>query len=417
MLMKKVILRNFNHESRTIEQLDVFVHDDDSLILIPSLYCLFLLYHLSHYKQIDIKLKNGTNQTQLVKADISEGTAEQYISHLDRFLRYLHKSDQENPDRNWLMLNHNLPADIINHYINDIFIEQEKSSSTAAAMCVSALTSYYNYLLKVNLTKSYRSLSIWAGNKTIAQKNTKRREGVKYLPQSTRNALLRQCTNLRDKIILRCGAELGTRTKEVPGFYLKDFEYGQKTRKGLLTLFDEMDDNPDKTVFEYYLPGINSKGKPGKGGMSRKLYIEAELLQAMQEYYQQERPNSEHNTFFLKVDKRGYGEPIPNNQASSIFKKMKDKLLLMQEQDNSLTYKIHEDHVFHIMRHSFGTDKFYQIANDVGCAIDAITASSTVMIQIAELLGHSLEGKDKGFKVTRSYIRSTREKMTMEGQK
>ena len=96
---------------------------------------------------------------------------------------------------------------------------------------------------------------------------------------------------------------------------------------------------------------------------------------------------------------------------------MKDKLLLMQEQDNSLTYKIHEDHVFHIMRHSFGTDKFYQIANDVGCAIDAITASSTVMIQIAELLGHSLEGKDKGFKVTRSYIRSTREKMTMEGQK
>ena len=86
----------------------------------------------------------------------------------------------------------------------------------------------------------------------------------------------------------------------------------------------------------------------------------------------------------------------------------------MQQQDNSLTYKIHKDHVFHIMRHSFGTDKFYEFAKDVGCAIDAITASSSVMIQVAELLGHSLGGKDKGLKVTRGYIRSTREKMTME---
>jgi integrase len=414
--MKKVILKNFKHKSRTIEKLDVFVHDDDSLILIPSLYSLFLLYHLSHYKQIDIELENGTNQTKLVKCDISEATAEQYISHLDRFLRYLHKSDQEKPNQNWLMLNHNLLEDIINHYINDIFIEQEKGSRTAATMCVSALTSYYNYLTKVGLTR-YKSLSIWAGNKDTAQKNTKRREAIKYIPQSTRNALLRQCTNLRDKLILRCGAEVGTRTKEVPGFYLKDFEYGQKTRKGLLTLFNEMEDNPDKTVFEYYLPGKNSKGKPGKGGESRTLYIEVELLQEMQDYYLEERPESEYNTFFLKVDKSTYAEPIPDTQASSIFKQMKNKLLLMQEQDNSLTYKIHIDHVYHIMRHSFGTDKFYQIAKDVGCAIDSITASSTVMIQIAELMGHSLEGKDKGFKVTRGYIRSTKQKMTMEGLK
>jgi len=411
--MKKVILQNFKHESRTIEKLDIFVHDDDSLLIIPSLYCVFLLYHLSHYEQIDIKLKNGTNQTRLVKKGISEDTAGQYISHLDRFLRYLHQSDQENPDQNWLMLNHNLPPEIINHYINEIFIEQEKGSSTAAAMCVSALTSYYNYLTKVGLTR-YKSLRILPGNKTTAQKNTKRRKAIKYIPQSTRNGLIRQCTNLRDKLILRCGAELGTRTKEVAGLYLKDFEYGQETRKGLLTLFNEMDDNPDETVFTYFLPGKNSKGKPGKGGMSRNLYIEVDLLQKMQEYYQQERPNSEHNTFFLKVDKRGYGEPIPNNHASNIFRKMKNKLLQMQEQDNSLTYKIHKDHVFHIMRHSFGTDKFYEYCKDTGNEIDAITASSAVMIQIAELMGHSLGGKDNGLKVTRSYIRSAKEKMTME---
>ena len=43
--MKKVILKNFKHESRTIEQLDVFVHDDDSLILLPSLYSLFLSFN------------------------------------------------------------------------------------------------------------------------------------------------------------------------------------------------------------------------------------------------------------------------------------------------------------------------------------------------------------------------------------
>jgi len=415
--MKKVILKNFKHESRTIEQLDVFVHDDDSLILLPSLYSLFLYYHLSHYKQIDKKLKNGKNQTQLVQKDISEVTAEQYVSHLDRFLRYLHQSDQEKPNQNWLMLNHNLPPDIINFYINDIFIERDKGSSTAATQCVSALTSYYNYLVKVGLTQTYKSLRILPGNKAIAQQNTKRRKAIKYIPQSTRNALIRQCTNLRDKLILRCGAEIGTRAKEVTGFYLKDFEYGQKTRKGLLTLFNEMDDNPDETVFTYYLPGKNSKGKPGKGGESRDLYIEVDLLKKMQDYYLQERPNSECNTFFLKVDTRGYGEPIPNNQASNVFRKMKNKLLKMQEQDNSLTYKIEEDHVYHIMRHSFGTDKFYEYSLDTGTEIDAITASSSVMIQIAELMGHSLAGKDKGLKVTQDYIRSTRQKMTMEGLK
>jgi integrase len=411
--MKKVILKNFKHESRIIEQLDVFVHDDDSLFIVPSFYSLFLIYHLRHFKQVDKKLKSGKNQTQLVESDISDVTALQYISHLDRFLRFLRQSDHENPGQNWLMLNHNLPADIINHYINEIFITLEKGSGTAATQCVSALTSYYNYLTKVGLT-TYKSLRILPGYKATAQKNTKRREAIKYLPQSTRNALYRQCTSIRDKLILRCGAELGTRSKEVTGLYLNDFEYGQVTRKGLLSLFNEMEANPDKTVFTYYLPGNASKAKPGKGGLSRNLNIEVGLLEQMQAYYQQERPNSTHNTFFLKVDKRGYGEPISERQASTTFADAKNKLLQVQEQEGSLTYKIHNDHVFHVMRHSFGTDKFYEFTKDVGCQIDAITANSAVMIQIAELMGHSLEGKDKGLKVTRSYIRSTREKMTME---
>jgi integrase len=412
--MKKVILRNFKHEYRTIEQLDIFVHDDDSLIILPSFYSLFLVSHLTLYKQVDKKLKSGENQTQLLQIDISEVTALQYISHLDRFLRYLHQSDQENQGQNWLMLNHNLPPEIINHYINEIFITQERGSRTAAQQCVSALSSYYNYLTKVGLT-SYKSLSIDPGNKDIAQKNGKRRESIKYLAQSTRNALYRQCTSIRNRLILRCGAELGTRAKEVTGLYLNDFEYGQETRQGLLSLFNEMDANPDETVFEYYLPGTNSKAKPGKGGLSRKLYIEVDLLHEMQEYYQQERPsNSEYNTFFLKIDKRSYGEPISERQASSTFRQVKNTLLQIQEQDSSLTYKIHKDHVYHIMRHSFGTDKFYQYAKDTGCGIDAITANSAVMIQIAELMGHSLSGNDKGLKVTRGYIRSTREKMTME---
>jgi len=65
--MKKVILKNFKHGSRTIEKLDVFVADDDCLILIPSFYSLQLYYHLKHYIQIDKKLKNGINQTQLIE--------------------------------------------------------------------------------------------------------------------------------------------------------------------------------------------------------------------------------------------------------------------------------------------------------------------------------------------------------------
>jgi len=411
--MKKIIVKNYKHKSRTIEQLHVFVHEDDSLFIIPSFYCLFLLYHLSHYKQVDEKAKNGTNKTSLIKTDISEVTASQYISHLDRFLRYLHYSDQENPGQNWLMKNHSLSPDIINHYINDILILQEEAGSSSATQCVAALSSYYNYLTKIGLS-TYKSLSILAGNKSLVQKQTKRREAVKYLPQSTRNALIRQCTNQRDKLILRCGAELGTRRKEAPGFYLKDFEYGKETRKGLLTLFDEMKDDPKKTVFTYFLPGINSKGKPGKGGMSRELFIPVDLLEKLQEYYQQERPNSEYNTFFLKTDQCTYGEPIPDTFGSDVFLEAKKKLLAKQEQDNSMDYKIHEDHTYHILRHSFGTDKFYEFSKDVGCDINAMTPNSAVMIQVAELMGHVLIGK-YGLKTTAGYIHSAGKKMSMEG--
>ena len=413
--MKKVILKNFKHESRTIDKLDVFVYDDDSLIFIPSFYSLSLSYHLKHYKKIDKKFKNGINETELIESDISQVTASQYITQLELFLRYLHQSDQENPGQNWLILNHNLPQEIINHYINDIFIVKGKHSMTNAMLCRTALSSYYNYLTRVGLT-SYKSLSIAPGNKTTAQKNTKRREAIKYLPQSTRNALYRQCNTKRNKLILKCGAEIGTRAKEVAGFYLKDFEYGQKTRKGLLTLFEEMETNLNQTVYTYFLPGKNTKGKPGKGGMSRNLYIPIDLLQEMQEYYQQERPaNSEFNTFFLKVDNVTYGEPINEKLASSVFLEAKNKLLERQGRDNENTYKIHKDHVFHVMRHSFGTDKFYDYVKDTGNEIDAITANSAVMIQVAELLGHSLSGKDKGLNTTRKYIRSAQQKMTMEG--
>ncbi|MEY8198281.1 MAG: hypothetical protein RPS47_03470, partial [Colwellia sp.] len=126
--MKKIIIENFKHGSSTIEKLSVFVHNDDSLILIPTFYSLYLYNNLRHYKQVDKKLKDGTNQTQLVETDISEVTASQYISHLDRFLRYLYQSDQGNLEQNWLALNHNLPSEIINFYINDFFIEQQKGS-------------------------------------------------------------------------------------------------------------------------------------------------------------------------------------------------------------------------------------------------------------------------------------------------
>ncbi|WP_350634036.1 hypothetical protein, partial [Pseudoalteromonas sp. 2-MNA-CIBAN-0060] len=87
----------------------------------------------------------------------------------------LHQSGQVSPDKKWLMLNHKLPPEIINHYINDFFILEQKHSMTSATQCVSALSSYYNYLTKIGLT-SYKSLSIAPGNKTIAKKNTMRRE-------------------------------------------------------------------------------------------------------------------------------------------------------------------------------------------------------------------------------------------------
>ncbi|WP_257575232.1 hypothetical protein [Vibrio parahaemolyticus] len=71
-------------------------------------------------------------------------------------------------------------------------------------------------------------------------------------------------------------------------FTLKDFRADGSTQKGLLSLFKDMADNPDKEEFEYHLASFHAKY-----GSKRKLYIKRNHLALMKRYYNLERPKTE----------------------------------------------------------------------------------------------------------------------------
>lgn len=64
------------------------------------------------------------------------------------------------------------------------------------------------------------------------------------------------------------------------------------------------------------------------------------------------------------------------------------------------------------MRHSFGTDTFYDAAQENGMKIDDITHMSQPYLATARLLGHATTGKEPP-KTTRDYIRSCHVKINL----
>ena len=110
---------------------------------------------------------------------------------------------------------------------------------------------------------------------------------------------------------------MGSRSAENRGLVLNDSKVRNKTQKGLKSLFDELDTNPNKLRFEFYLRGIYAKR--GKG---RWIYFSRPLLEDLKDYYETERndfgrPDTIH--LFVRADNGFQGHPIGEGHASRIF--------------------------------------------------------------------------------------------------
>jgi len=234
------------------------------------------------------------------------------------------------------------------------------------------------------------------------------RTAVKYLTPELRSILYRNTDSLRDELLLRGGGELGLRSKENQGLLLEDFMLGNKKHLGFKSLFLEMDQHPEQMEFKYCLQGQHTKApRNAGGGESRTLYIHRSLLERYKHYYETERPQSTSNTLLLNFSDSNYGTPIAENAASRAFTRIKKKVLELQRNDALPTdgQMLENDHTGHVLRHSFGTDKFYDASKENRVKIDSVTPTSAVYLLVAKLMGHN--AKDgKAPETTKTYIRS-----------
>lgn len=393
----------FNSEQHKCK---LFAHDD--LVLLP-LPCLF-----SDSLSQNLEVYSAGREDTLTANPIEEVTVSFILNRLEQFLSWV---EEYSKDSKFVSLDnhHNLPNEILNHYLNEVIIEQRALGEASVKQSVQALTAYYNYLYQTGLTNNVRHLFIKPKFRSQARGNTKSRTSVKYLTPDLRNILYQNAATIRDELLLKTGGECGLRSRENQGFLLADFRVGNKTHKGLLSLFDDMELNPEKMEFEYFLQGLFTKSDRHSGGRSRMIFLHRDLLRRFKEYYDTERPESDSNSFFINNSQSGNTKPITASRATLTFKKIRNNVIDLQKlgllPDDGQCLEM--GHTHHILRHSFGTDKFYTLAKDNNMAVDDVTTTSQVYLTVAALMGHTAGGK-WAINTTRLYIRSSYIKESFE---
>ncbi|WP_043316125.1 site-specific integrase [Microbulbifer sp. HZ11] len=392
----------------------LFADDELKPLLLPCFFSHALHRNAHVYKAVDSSDGRGFVSRSLAEKDVSPSTIKIILQRLSTFLCWVEDYSKTSKHVT-LATHHNLPDRLINYYVADVLIGERGASLLSVQQHLMALNAYYNYLAKVGFAQIKR-IYVSSNAKQKARQQQKIRTAVKYLTPELRSIIYRNTKSIRDELLLRTGGELGLRSKENLGLLVNDFHVGGKKHLGLMSLFKKMDNDPDRDVFEYFLQGIYTKGVRFQGGRSRTIYIHRSLLQRMREYFETERPMTEHNSFFVNNSPSEIGSPIDEGRASRIFKEARDEVLAKQEAGLLPVegQMLEKDHTGHVLRHSYGTDKFYEYASDNGMAVDNVTPTSQVYLTVARLLGHNA-ADGKAPVTTRSYIRSCHIKMQYEG--
>lgn len=387
-------------------QCHIFMAQDLSILLLPTFFSMAVNRTGVVWKRIKVDGEQGFSQTFYKEEEVEDPTIANITNKLERFLNWVIEYSQSS-DYVSLDNHHNLPETLLNHYVNDVLIEERKSGEHSIDHHLMALRDYYNYLSMIGFTDA-KDIRVKPRLKATVKRNTKQRTAVKYLTPELRSILYQNTNSIKDELLLRTGGELGLRSKENQGLLLADFQIGTKRYSGFLSLFSELESNPDKTEFTYYLQGKFTKSSRGSGGgKGRMLYLHRTLLERFKEYYDRERPDSASDTLLVSNAPSNLGEPVAENAASRAFTTVKKKVLKKQLNNDlpPLGQALEEDHTHHVLRHSFGTDKFYDACKQQRVQIDDVTTTSAVYLLVAALMGHNAVG-DKAPATTKTYIRS-----------
>lgn len=387
-------------------QCHIFMAEDLSVLILPTLFSKAISRTGVVWKRVTSDGKDKFASTMYEEQEISDVSMTILHHKLEHFFNWLIRYSQTNSQVS-IERHYNLPEELLNHYINTVIIEEHGAGEHTVEQYLMALRDYYNYLAMTGFTNA-KDIRVKPRLKSVVKRNTKRRTAVKYLTPELRSILYSNTDSLRDELLLRGGGELGLRSKENQGLLLEDFMVGNKKHLGFKSLFLKMEQHPEQMEFEYYLQGQYTKApRNAGGGESRKLYIHRSLLKRYKEYYDNERPDSTDNTLLLNAGYSDGGSPIAKNAASRAFTRAK-KIVLEKQRSGALpehVQMLESDHTGHILRHSFGTDKFYDTCKENRVSIDNVTSTSAVYLLVARLMGHNAKDGSAP-ETTKTYIRS-----------
>lgn len=381
----------------------IYLDDNNTPLILPCLYARYITQR-GVYIELKVKKDRITNQIIHFFEEVETSFDGQYVrcNQLGLFLDWVCMQSLSGSQMS--LTNHTaLPSDVINGYINNYLIKTQGKSEVAVSKAVYSLKSYFNWL-SYFFDNKYKNIFVFSSHRTLSRANNKQCLLVKYLLPATRELLYRRAGTLLEEIILRTGGDLGCRTKENQGFLLKDFTANQKKHSGLLSLFSELEKKADKHEFEYHLSSLYTKY-----GRSRTLYIPRLLLEKMQRYYSTERPITNSNNLFVSnANNYSKGCVLSSEYGSRTFHKVLLKVINSIDENPELytgCQILERGAVYHHLRHSFGTDVFYEQCRNSGKNFETITTESATYIETARRMGHKVDGYSSN-QTTKLYIHS-----------
>jgi len=388
--MKKIILRDVEVAGRYFERLDVLVHSDGSLALLPTLFSIFCFSRSTSLVKRDVRnefhAKKIRRQTEVIEKHLAFSSCVAYVARVFDFTKHFENLRQDNVHIN--------KDKFMNLYLNEVLAPRITNKMTLD-LAKSALTSYRLFLFKINIgdipnfTFDREVLAALHSSKIVYSASD-------YVSREERSIIQQACRNERDRLIIRCGYVLGLRTSENRAFMLNDQRIKGRMEPGLLSLFEQLK-NTHKSTFIYTINGIHTKYKK-----SRDIYIPRTLLEGLYSYYRSERKTfldthkiDNPDWLFIRYDHRGKGKQIAQRHATNIFKQALDDSCL---KESSLSY--------HTLRHTFATEHYSSLVRK---EVGERYSESTALFLVAKRLGHAKSG------TTERYIRLMEDMKIKEG--
>jgi integrase len=371
----RVTLPELYLDGRPYKNFPVLMTDRGEPFFIPFLFVTFLMTNGYVYKL------RGSREGDMCfgPSYISQRTIESYISSLHRFLdvleEYTAKSIKNGKARHTVASADNIhlvDVGYVSNYINR-YLPQFFGSFATLRSHQSALQAFFDwskyYGFHDGLTVMLRH---WA-SQGLGTSRKNKFDVTQYISREFRKQLLLACDTQRDRLILRCGHELGLRRQENLALVLGDQIIKGKKKAGLLALFYQLEKQTTRLEFEYWMNGIYCKG-----GKSRPVLIPRPLLEAMFDYYQKERDSKlrersqESDHLFVNYS-LGERVEISIKYPSKLFKVLREKIPYLNQ---GLSY--------HDLRHTFATELYSHLVRG-----ERMRSEKRALTIVQDRLGHA----------------------------